>query len=310
MVCNYLEEIDGGYYVECGFIDIRGNTVIPMQKSVVGTAVVRVIDARYLGNDIFSIDTYNRGVVYYDKNGKEIKPVKTEYKPELKYVQIKQKNGDEYQYGIADKDGNVIIKPQYPMEFSIGNGFFVVNEGGLGRECMQGGTWKIINEKNETIKEFGEYGCYYTQYEPGYGLGESFPMHTPIGTFIIGAVREEDKEAQNLIDRYLNIKDVEFESITASSTLRSQGTLNYEPKNVHDSNDITAWVEGVPGNGVGEWYCLIQLVSHMLLYWTLMGMVQKNCLFVIIAQKEKRVIILMLVLHVCMRYGGIMDQAI
>lgn len=42
------------------------------------------------------------------------------------------------------------------------------------------------------------------------------------------------------------------EEVTASSYLKSQGENNYEPKNAHDLNYKNAWVEGVPGYGIGE----------------------------------------------------------
>lgn len=41
--------------------------------------------------------------------------------------------------------------------------------------------------------------------------------------------------------------------VTASSYLKSQGENNYEPKNAHDLNYKTAWVEGVEGYGIGEY---------------------------------------------------------
>jgi hypothetical protein len=43
------------------------------------------------------------------------------------------------------------------------------------------------------------------------------------------------------------------EKVTASSYLKSQGENNYEPKNAHDLNYKNAWVEGVPGYGIGEY---------------------------------------------------------
>jgi len=43
------------------------------------------------------------------------------------------------------------------------------------------------------------------------------------------------------------------EEVTASSYLKSQGSNNYEPKNAHDLNYKNAWVEGVPGYGIGEY---------------------------------------------------------
>lgn len=41
--------------------------------------------------------------------------------------------------------------------------------------------------------------------------------------------------------------------VTASSFLKSQGEINYEPKNAHDLNYKNVWVEGVDGYGIGEY---------------------------------------------------------
>ena len=41
--------------------------------------------------------------------------------------------------------------------------------------------------------------------------------------------------------------------ITASSRLASQGANNYNEKNLHDFLANTPWVEGVEGDGIGEW---------------------------------------------------------
>lgn len=38
-----------------------------------------------------------------------------------------------------------------------------------------------------------------------------------------------------------------------SSSLAPQGTKSYIARNLGDDDPTTAWVEGVPGNGVGEW---------------------------------------------------------
>lgn len=42
------------------------------------------------------------------------------------------------------------------------------------------------------------------------------------------------------------------DEVAASSYLKSQSPTIYEPKNVHDLNYKSAWVEGVPGYGIGE----------------------------------------------------------
>ena len=41
--------------------------------------------------------------------------------------------------------------------------------------------------------------------------------------------------------------------VTASSTLEASSSYDYNPQNTHDFNFETAWVEGVKGNGVGEY---------------------------------------------------------
>lgn len=44
-----------------------------------------------------------------------------------------------------------------------------------------------------------------------------------------------------------------IDNIAASSALRSQGSASYDVENIADFNHETAWVEGVKGNGVGQW---------------------------------------------------------
>ena len=45
----------------------------------------------------------------------------------------------------------------------------------------------------------------------------------------------------------------EVQRVTASSHLKSQGKFNYLPKNAHDFDHESAWVEGAQGQGIGEW---------------------------------------------------------
>jgi hypothetical protein len=42
-------------------------------------------------------------------------------------------------------------------------------------------------------------------------------------------------------------------NIVASSALKAQGSKSYKASNVFDRDPETAWVEGVKGNGVGQW---------------------------------------------------------
>lgn len=43
------------------------------------------------------------------------------------------------------------------------------------------------------------------------------------------------------------------DSVSASSYLPAGSQYSYEPRNAHDLNYKNAWVEGVPGNGIGEY---------------------------------------------------------
>lgn len=45
----------------------------------------------------------------------------------------------------------------------------------------------------------------------------------------------------------------EIGELKASSELKPQGKFTYEAKNMHDLNYASAWVEGAPGDGIGEW---------------------------------------------------------
>jgi hypothetical protein len=42
--------------------------------------------------------------------------------------------------------------------------------------------------------------------------------------------------------------------LSASSTLAAQGQKNYSVENLADDSPMTAWVEGKPGYGIGEWF--------------------------------------------------------
>jgi hypothetical protein len=42
-------------------------------------------------------------------------------------------------------------------------------------------------------------------------------------------------------------------AVRASSTLASQGKFTYAGGNAHDDSLATAWVEGIDGDGIGEW---------------------------------------------------------
>lgn len=47
--------------------------------------------------------------------------------------------------------------------------------------------------------------------------------------------------------------DLSLWRATVSSVLHDDGSINYKPQNVLDSELKTSWVEGVDGSGIGEW---------------------------------------------------------
>ncbi|WP_373483621.1 chitobiase/beta-hexosaminidase C-terminal domain-containing protein [Acetobacterium sp.] len=62
-------------------------------------------------------------------------------------------------------------------------------------------------------------------------------------------------------------------SARASSTLPDMGGINYSPSNVLDQSDNTAWVEGVSGDGIGEYIELVYNGSQPI---TINGFLIKN----------------------------------
>ncbi|WP_299311438.1 hypothetical protein [uncultured Aquimarina sp.] len=74
----------------------------------------------------------------------------------------------------------------------------------------------------------------------------------------------EKKTIDNVDETMMNYWDIEGQGCswycgggpatkTASSTLESQGAIDYKADNVHDLNYKNVWVEGVAGYGVGEY---------------------------------------------------------
>lgn len=79
-----------------------------------------------------------------------------------------------------------------------------------------------------------------------------------------GKITQEQLEAAEYDDTLADIYDIigggcsfycgcEYDTVFASSSLSSQGQRNYDAVNAADLSYETAWVEGKPGNGIGEW---------------------------------------------------------
>lgn len=84
---------------------------------------------------------------------------------------------------------------------------------------------------------------------------------TPEGKDSLSA--EELKDLENCTEDYDSYWDVlgngcswycggGLDTLTATSYLQAQGNWDYKPANLHDLSYKTAWIEGVPGYGIGE----------------------------------------------------------
>ncbi len=63
--------------------------------------------------------------------------------------------------------------------------------------------------------------------------------------------KQEDKEGPGF---FYNDCDQSLEPVRASSTLPDQGSKNYSRANLNDNDPMTAWVEGKPDYGIGEYF--------------------------------------------------------
>jgi hypothetical protein len=149
----------------------------------------------------------------------------------------------------------VVLKPSYSVAYSVGNGFFMVNEGGIPvLQYIIMGNWKVVDQTGKVVLELGDYNNFLCDpFIIYYGLGESFTLYTPAGALIVGGVSGDDTAAQNLLDEYLNLRDIAFPRVEASSTLAPIDSFTYYPQNAADKDFTTAWVEGAAGNGENEW---------------------------------------------------------
>jgi hypothetical protein len=67
-------------------------------------------------------------------------------------------------------------------------------------------------------------------------------------------VEEEEKLSGGGPGYFYNDCDQTINPISASSTLPNQGKYNYRIKNINDFDPMTAWVEGKPDYGIGEYF--------------------------------------------------------
>ncbi|GAB4342958.1 MAG: hypothetical protein OHK0038_22960 [Flammeovirgaceae bacterium] len=65
---------------------------------------------------------------------------------------------------------------------------------------------------------------------------------------------EADKDGPGFFYHDCDGGNVPLKITNTSSFLAGQGSKNYNKENLNDDNPMTAWVEGVKGYGIGEWF--------------------------------------------------------
>ncbi|MBR5068237.1 MAG: hypothetical protein IKX25_02450 [Bacteroidales bacterium] len=85
-----------------------------------------------------------------------------------------------------------------------------------------------------------------------------------VAKYEAGEITQEQLEAVEYDDTLADIYDIlgggcsfycgcQYDTVFASSSLRSQGQFSYDANNAADLSYESAWVEGKAGNGIGEW---------------------------------------------------------
>ena len=92
-------------------------------------------------------------------------------------------------------------------------------------------------------------------------------------TYKSGTYTDENNELY--WDFYCSPYTFSAENNVASSELSSQGSANYRISNISDWNHETAWVEGVNGNGIGQWI-KFQDISKQIDFITILNGYVKN----------------------------------
>lgn|GEM_PF-2052334 len=84
----------------------------------------------------------------------------------------------------------MVLKPSYSVAYSVGNGFFMVNEGGIPvLQYIIMGNWKVVDQTGKVVLELGDYNNFLCDpFIIYFGLGESFTLYTPAGALIVGPV--------------------------------------------------------------------------------------------------------------------------
>lgn len=153
--------------------------------------------------------------------------------------------------GFTNKNNEYVINPDYSMTQAFSEGLAAV-ELAYTDHREGAGKWGYINTKNEIV------------IKPEYELAE--PFYKGLGKVYLDTVGNEAyvNEQGELIrfktaNKQIKQKHKELipANISCSSFLPSaaNGRITYNTDNLSDNDPATAWIEGSPGDGLGEWVC-------------------------------------------------------
>ena len=83
----------------------------------------------------------------------------------------------------------MVLKPSYSVAYSVGNGFFMVNEGGIPvLQYIIMGNWKVVDQTGKVVLELGDYNNFLCDpFIIYYGWVNPL-LYTPAGALIVGGV--------------------------------------------------------------------------------------------------------------------------
>ncbi len=205
------------YTAEHGYIDKTGKVVINAQ----------FIDAGSFSEGMATVKIGDKWG-YVDKTGKIlINPTyddANEFSEGLACVKIGQK------WGFIDKEGKYVVNPQYDNVASFKNGMALTIKYNVSKDPVTI-TMSYIDATGNSIWSLD--------------LEESdIPQNN----------NQESSDVTSSEDTGSIISPWEADwTITASSRLKPEESLSYEPDLIMDYDTSTAWVEGKANDGIGEW---------------------------------------------------------
>ena len=126
----------------------------------------------------------------------------------------------------------------------------------------------LVEEVEETVEEFPSEETIVKRevlrkgkkQVPGFMTGLFVGLICVVGLGFIGAgiwfipsLFQRDDPTPDFVEKRVRLGRSDIAKVTSSSTRKRDGKITYSPENAFDNDEVTAWAEGVPGPGKGEW---------------------------------------------------------